>query len=686
VPTLPSIALRRRYSSGRHDLTAEFFAPCLQASEAYDRAVGFFSSSFYVLVGVPIADFARRGGKMRLVCSPRLSPEDITAIEDGYAQRAAGTAVLRELELELQDPTGAAAARLLATLVAAGCVDIKIAFKPSGQGGLFHDKVGIFTDVEKSKVSFTGSANETWAAWSGRANHEYFHAFASWVEGDTERVADDVSYFESLWDGHEPDLLILDFPDVARERLEEIVDPEGSAAAEERLQILAMSRPPRPVLRDHQSAALDQWRAASYRGILEHATGSGKTITALSCIDEAFTQAKVAIVLVPSRTLLRQWHGEAKAFFGDEADVLLVGGGHDEWRVGSLLRDFLSAGQRRLVIATMDTAATEQFVSRAADLPELILVADEVHRVGSPTRRRALTIDADWRLGLSATWEREGDPGGSAAILDYFEHVLEPPYTLHDAIRDGHLCSYRYIVHTVELNSDERERWLALSARIGRAIASADGEFTEQLRHLLIQRARIVKAARAKVPAALDVLNDRYTPGEAWLVYCDDSEQLAALRAACVHRGLHTFEYHTNMTGDATAALDEFARSGGIMLSINCLDEGVDIPRISHALILASSTTRREFIQRRGRVLRQHDSKHRAVIHDMLVDAGGFDDTEAARFVRSELARAWEFLQSATDSSAARVILARLADQAGVDLDDPTVARGVELDETTEDE
>lgn len=637
----------------------------------YDRAVGFFSSSFYTLVGVPIAEFALAGGKFRLVCSPRLATGDIAAIEAGYEQRAAGDAILRELEEHLEDPASAAAARLLATLVAYGAVEIRLAFRPAGGDGLFHDKVGIFTDADGERVTFTGSANDSWAAWSGRANHEYFHAFASWREGDADRVADDVDYFDSLWAGAEPDLIVLDFPDVARSRLEEVADSAGPASAAAALHAGDRARVPRPTLRKHQRDAVEQWAAGGHRGILEHATGSGKTVTAMTCIEQGLTAGRSVLVLVPTLALARQWTRELRAFFGDDADLLLATGDDPAWRRGSLLRDFLSAGSGRhpIVLATMDTACSEDFLARVEDLTGVVLVADEVHRIGSPQRRRALEIAAEWRLGLSATWERERDAGGSEAILGFFEHVLRPPYTLADAIRDGYLCKYRYLIHPVALDAEEREEWDELTAQIKRQIAIADGEVTESVEMLQIKRGRIVKNARAKVPLAADVLERQFAAGQAWLVYCDDSSQLAAVKEECRSRGLRCFEYHTNMDGDALASLQEFELNGGIMLSIRCLDEGVDIPRISHALILASSTSRREFIQRRGRVLRKHESKHLAVVHDAFVDSTGFEDPQTARFVASELRRAWEFAASAIDSEATKVMLTQAAAEIGVSLE-----------------
>jgi superfamily II DNA or RNA helicase len=669
--SLRDLSIAAHYSSGRSDLPAEFFGPCIEASSRYDRAVGFFSSTCYTLIDVPIAEFALRGGKLRLLCSPQLSGDDIAAIDAGYRDRAAGEAVLRELEQLLEDSAGAAAAKLLASLIAYGAADVRIAFR-SGEAGIFHDKVGVFADEEGDVVSFSGSANETWSAWSGRANHESFMAFASWREHDAERVAIVRDYFEALWEGSEPDLEVIEFPQVARERLEEIAHPDGPAAAEEEMRSGSDRRPPRPTLRPHQRDAVAGWEGNGHRGILEHATGSGKTVTAMTCIERSLRAGRPALVLVPGLPLLHQWDAELRAFFGGEVEILRVSGEYPQWRQGSLLRDFLAPGGARksLVLATMDTAAGEDFVDRIADLESVFLVADEVHRIGSERRQRILEAAAGWRLGLSATWRRERDPGGSQAILDFFERILEPPYTIADAIRDGYLCRYRYVLHRVPLSDAEREEWENLSARIGRALAAADGEMSETVERLLIARGRIVKGAEAKVGMAADLLARELGPEQAWLVYCDSMEQLDQLRRECDARGLHCFEYHTGMEGDRTAALAEFELNGGVMLSISCLDEGVDIPRISHALILASSSSRREFIQRRGRVLRQHETKHMALIHDAFVDTTGFEDPEAARFVRNELKRAWEFARSATESETAKVMLAQIAAEVGVSLEE----------------
>lgn len=679
---LRDVQIQVRYSSSQN-IAADFFVPCLQASCSYDRAVGYFSSTFYAIIGMPLASFAARGGKMRLVCSPELSPKDIDAIDEGYEDKGIAGALERDLDAMAREPVAKAATTMLATLIAQDVLELRIAFRRTKRG-IFHDKVGIFADRDEDRVAFTGSANETWAAWSGRANFEGFHAHRSWVEA--EHVAEDVAYFQRLWHDHEPGLDVVPFPEVARERLVAKADPDGLDSAQVELDRLLLERPPRPTLRRHQELAIANWQDAGHRGLFEHATGSGKTVTALSCVELAVKDRRPTLIVVPSRILLHQWKDQVRSFFGDEVSLLLAGDAYDQWKFGSVLRDHLIefGDVPPVVLSTIDTASSEPFVNRVDGIQGLFLAVDEVHRAGSPERRRLLNIDADWRLGLSATWEREGDIAGTEAIESYFGGVVPPVYTLADAVHDRHLCEYRYFVHTVSLDDAERDEWEALRARIGRAIAQAGGEVTENVRQLLIKRARIVKSARAKTDVAAQVLQRHYEDGQAWLVYCDNQYQVRAVRQACEARGVRAQEYHTQMEGDSEAALAEFARDGGILVAINMLDEGVDIPRISHALVLASSSTRRQFIQRRGRVLRRHDSKHRAVVHDLLVDTSGFEAPDSVSFMRSELARALEFVRSAVDSATTEIRIRELAEIAQVHIDDDDAGAGVE--DATEEE
>jgi superfamily II DNA or RNA helicase len=651
---LRSFDWRPRYSTSREDLVADFFEPALDRAARYDRAVGYFRSSFYSLTGVATARFALRGGRIRLLCSPELTEEDVTAIQEGLDQRAAlDTAVRRELEQILRYPSVRKPFELLANLIAINALDVRFAIW-NERAGLFHDKVGIFFDSLGDSISFSGSINETWRAWHPLGNHESFEVFLSWTS-ERSRVSDHQAYFEALWDGREPGVSIYEAPEAFREGFLRYADRDP----EEKLRTIArtpMRQPKR--LFDHQSAALGDWEKRGRRGILDHATGSGKTLTALNAIRGWIGEGKPALVVVPSQLLLEQWADEAAAELDELGpSIVLVGGGHDTWRRDSLLRlQTRPTGGARLTIATVQTACTPAFLSRVDQGPHLLVVADEAHRFGSSEFRAVFGIDAGARLGLSATPQRAGDPEGTRAIFDYFGDILEPRFTLRDGIEANRLCPYEYFIHLVQLDHEELEEWKALSVRIAEAYAREQGAdrsapLSEQLKFLLIQRARIAKKAHAKVPTACKIVGENFVEGQHWLLYCDDQAQLRAVLDRLRRKNLDALEYHAAMGGDRGATLDRYRRFGGILVAIRCLDEGVDIPAITHAVILASSRNPREFIQRRGRLLRKAEGKFGAVIHDLLVAPPDDPEERLDGLLRAEIARAREFAESAINRS-----------------------------------
>jgi superfamily II DNA or RNA helicase len=329
---------------------------------------------------------------------------------------------------------------------------------------------------------------------------------------------------------------------------------------------------------------------------------------------------------VPGDLLTQQWALEIRAELGDvQPKLLMVGGslGNRRWR--ERLNSFASASPAgpRVVIATINSAATDDFVSRVPGGSHLLLVADEVHTVGSAGFRRVLEIDAGGRLGLSATPQRFDDSEGTAAIFDYFGDVLPPPFGIPEALLARRLVPYDYHVRTLLLEDDEAKRYDDLSRRIAvmqaRVDAKPEPEPSGALEMLRIQRAGIVKKARAKATLTCAIVQAEHQTGDRWLLYCEDSEQLNDVSARLVAAGLNVLEYHTQMLGDAQATLRSFQRYGGVLVSIRCLDQGIDIPSVDHALILASSTNPRQFIQRRGRVLRWAPGKYSADIYDLLV-------------------------------------------------------------------
>lgn len=646
---LRSVPFRENYSTSGSSLLNEFYIPALSNAVTYDRATGYFSSAVLALAPVAFSEFATRSGKMRLLCSPHLSEADAEAIlslAETHQPTPLEVATTSLASLAHGTHLETRAVACLRALIDAGVLEVR--FVTSGRSGLFHDKLGIFTDEYGNKVSFIGSANETAAAWSGFANHEQIEAFRNWTgDADERRCSRHEDQFDETWEGLRRGLIVTssaDAADVIRsvipsEPLEGIVASLRQAVDRAELQPDAIQ------LRDYQSQVLQSWERVDYRGIVAFATGGGKTRTALEAVRRWTVSGRPALILVPSELLHQQWASELETLIS-KAPILLAGAGYsrDGWsrRLTDYTRDDSSLGQR-IVLSTYQTAATDRFLELVRTGTHLLIVADEVHRVGaSDTRRLLAEIDAGGRLGMSATPERFGDPVGTAAINDYFGNILTPEFTLRDALDAQVLVPYDYNFVTCALTEDEELRWEALSARVAQELARSKGQITEFALHLLRQRARISKRAAGKAAIARSVLAESYRPGDRWLVYCSDIDHLREVRRELEDLGMDILEYYSQDAGDHDATLSFFTNRGGVLLAIKCLDEGVDIPLINRALILASSTNPREYIQRRGRVLRRTPGKYSAQIFDVIVV--GNDDKA---ITPSEVVRAMEFARDA---------------------------------------
>lgn len=651
---LRDLTLKQSYRSGRDSPLEDFYVPCLQEAMKYDRAVGYFSSTLVHVVAIAFSDFARRGGKMRLICSPSLTIQDFEAMQEGQtAADLAQDTVKSDIEQLLANPTAIPATRLLATLISTGIIDVRIAFteKPDG---LFHDKLGIFEDADGKRVTFHGSANETWRAWG--VNHESFSVFASWAnESELIRTREHADVFSDLWYGREATVKVAQLRDVTRDRLREISETDIDEAVN-KVRASDFVQPKmdgRRQLMPHQIQVLDDWEAKSHRGIVNFATGAGKTMTAIHAMKRWSASGRPSIVIVPGKDLHEQWIAEIESELPD-AEVLPAGAGHRKEDWVRLLSKFTSSsvagGRPRIVVATNATFASTMFQSRLRKGRDLLLVADEMHRTGSAGVLPALEdTEAGGRLGLSATYRRQFDEDGTSRLEDYFGPVLEPIIGLAEAVSLGLLVPYDYWLHEVSLTEDELTQYDELTKKI--QVLSARGESVDNdgpLRFLLIRRAKILKQASQKVPAALNLLLKEFQEGDRWLVYCDDVSQLDAVVDGCLRLGLPAMEFHSGMASNRADVLQSLGEFGGIVVAIKCLDEGIDVPVTDHALILASSTVEREYIQRRGRVLRRAPEwgKVSAEVHDLiLVDSIG------GALTKGEAIRALEFSRLARNES-----------------------------------
>ena len=684
--SLSKFNFKREYRSLEDDLYAEFYSPCLNRSISYDRAVGFFKSTLVSYASSDLARFALDGGKFRLICSPELSVEDLEAMEKGYRDRISiiQDSIVQQLKSFIHEERFSSNVEMIASLISFQCLDVRIAFMAT-QRGLFHDKMGIFVDKNGNSLSFKGSINDSLSAWMDPlkgGNGESFDVFCSWREGDHVRALSHADYFERLWKDDYEGVRVIPLPKVAKDLLlEKSVSLEEIVSRVEKQPILPPRKRPVIKLRSHQNDVLENWRLNGKRGIVKHATGSGKTITAIIAIKESIDSGGSVIVIVPSSLLFKQWKSELRKFLGSGVSFLEVSSKFPKWKKPGWIGVATTADPDNpmVVLASLRSAASDLFVSNVMSSDRLLIVVDEVHRVGANEAKSILNINAGLRLGLSATPERYGDQAGTDAIFKYFERVLDPVYGLADAIADGHLVPYDYHPHVVSLTPEEDEKYGEITRRITQLWDSSRNEPRSGkeilFQRLLIERSRLIKKASQKLSAATSVLESA-RPGEKWLVYCEDGTHLEDLRSNLAHIKVPIHEYRMNMEGDPDTSLEWFKEEGGVLLSIRCLDEGVDIPSISHALVIASSQNPRQFIQRRGRVLRrdpQDPTKRKAFVHDILVLPAQqlYKDTPV-NYSISELSRALEFASGATNLSCLSV------------LEDEAMRLGLDLREVTD--
>ncbi|MGA7936032.1 MAG: DEAD/DEAH box helicase family protein, partial [Kovacikia sp.] len=541
--SLRDFDLRHQYRSDRHQLLENFYIPCLERSLTYDRAVGFFSSTSLAAAAKGITALIRGGGQMRLIASPHLSRADAEAIVQGLKQREEViTAILRH-ELEQLDQLAHDRLGYLAWLLSKERLEIKLAVHRNPyHRGLYHEKLGIFRDPAGNVVVFTGSANESASGFID--NFECVDVFRSWRSGDDERIAEKLDNFQRLWENQTPTLEVIEFPEAARRSLlklcpTEVPSRETATMTSREGQGTYDTSAPSPGdstagyptippwlnLRPYQQQAIANWFANQGRGTLKMATGSGKTITALAIATQLYEkiQLQALIIVCPYRHLVQQWARECRKF--GITDPILAFESVSQWQenLSNQLYNVRARNQPFLtVITTNATLITPGFQSQLPYFPQrTLIVGDEAHNLGAKQLEAKLPRSVGLRLALSATPERYFDERGTEALLNYFGAVLQPEFTLRDAIQQRALVHYLYYPLLVELTETESEVYADLTSKVGRAIAIGGNEDNDSLTALLMQRARLVGAAANKLETLREVMRSRLNTSHT-LFYCGD--------------------------------------------------------------------------------------------------------------------------------------------------------------------
>jgi len=700
----------------------DFYIPLLRESIIYKRAVGFFSSSSLVEISKGIAEMASKGGRIQLVASPYLSDADIEAIKRGYESREKiiERALLLQLEDEPVDYYSMERLSLLASLIADNILDIQIAYTEDKNGiGMYHEKMGIIEDADGNKIAFSGSNNESATAMS--INYETIDVFRSWGDqSEIERVRLKENAFYSIWHNSEPNIHVLEFPSISEALIEKYrknapnFDIDNVQFASQMKHYTNLVREPEIFygralgarvpedieLREYQREAISVWVSDNYRGIFDMATGTGKTLTglgAVSKLSEDLGDELAVIIVCPYQHLVEQWV-EDIVRFNIKPIIGYSSSSQKDWkrRLSRAVRDQKLRDDKCFFCfvctnATFTDAKVQEEINRI-DSPILLLV-DEAHNFGARSYARLLDDRFTYRLALSATLARHRDDEGTAILYDFFgKKCIE--YPIKKAIEEDKLTPYKYFPVVAYLNEDELQNYEQLSYEISKCLSKGkDGKHKLNKRGeiLALQRSRIVAGASEK----LVVLREQIAPYRAdnnILVYCGatnvldekadyttaDTEDIRQIEAVTRILGnelgmeVAKFTSEENMETRTTIKA-QFQKGDRLqaIVAIKCLDEGVNIPGIRTAFILASTTNPKEYIQRRGRVLRKAPNKPFAVIYDFITlprplnSVPSLTIEQAQRdlsLVKNELARLKEFGRLSMNSMEANSLIWNIQD------------------------
>ena len=412
---------------------------------------------------------------------------------------------------------------------------------------------------------------------------------------------------------------------------------------------------------DYQQKAFEKWAANKQQGLFAMATGTGKTITSLNCLLNIYNGKAgcyKAIILVPTTVLVDQWAEECKKFHFD--NVIKVYSKNSTWKKALdniILQEKIKDDNKvnYVIISTYASFARDNVFTVLTQLPrkKVLFIADECHNIGAgKIKIRLPYIPYLRRIGLSATPQRQFDDVGNKAINDFF-NIKENytfSYEMEQAIHEGKLCQYYYYPHVVYLNSEEMNEYNELSVKLAKMYLVDSDQFKKDdiLMALLLKRKRIIHKATGKKKVFYDILKERlkengslkytlvYVPegnetpeyfdndndGQDTIIDDDETQHLIEeyTRIVAEANPHTTVMQFTAETVNREEILDKFAKGQlDVLTSMKCLDEGVDVPRSEMAIFCASTGNPRQFIQRRGRILRTHKDKKFAIIHDLVV-------------------------------------------------------------------
>ncbi|MGI6231622.1 MAG: DEAD/DEAH box helicase family protein [Prevotella sp.] len=703
------------YRPHEENSPAKFFTDGLRNSTQFDLQLGYFNSAAISALSEGFATFISNGGIFRMVINQVVSKRDKDAIIEGEHGDVIDCVNIEDFE-ELRKTFDAYQEqffRCLAYLISKRRIQIEI-IKPHSKIGIAHTKSGQFRDGEMT-IAFTGSANFTVNGLFNNLEEIKIDLSNSLDSMVHKRIENQRIYFESILNHNANGIDYLSPENLetaiskcyANSEISELLNAEEDLKRlkERRLQgtvtIHSKSEDEEPHFpfshpRDYQLKAFELWKDNKQKGLFAMATGTGKTITALNCLLEIYKRNGYykAIILVPTVTLVEQWEKECVKF--NFKHIIKISSKNKNWK-SSLLKlqiaERLNNDPKELnyiIIITYASFVHDNVFEILNGLPRkrVLMIADEAHNMGAPQIRKRLPyVNIIRRIGLSATPERQFDTEGNSIIDDFFNvknknYTFE--YTMEEAIKNGVLCHYYYFPHLITLTDEELSSYKQLSEKIAKYMNANGTSFKNDpiLTGLLLKRKRIIHKAVNKEEAFKKIIEERlkqkgnlkytlvyvpegneaeqetYTFAEQDRIASLDTDHLIDQYTQIIRDTDErtTVREFTSDSKDRDTMLKQFADGElDVLTSMKCLDEGVDVPRSEMAIFCSSTGNPRQFIQRRGRILRTHPDKHMAVIHDLVVapiiNGSKLSINVERNLLRNELKRVQNFALLSDNSS-----------------------------------
>ena len=644
------------YDADTDNLRKDFYEPALKNAKVYKRASGFFSSSCFISWGRFIFRLYKDPeAKAQLIISPHLTDKDIKALIDSQEDQVEKIFEAKVDELlsglvDEENPDVDDFSKIMCWLIVNGKLQIKFAVKKDNRG-MYHRKIGIIEYDSENEIAFSGSSNES--LYGHEFNDEVIDVFCSWKESDSERIENHKGRFERNWNGTSENCKIYDLSKESIKKLKTkseelppgfksddfIIDDRGNIKIKPGILPPPPPPPPPPFkLRPHQKKAVDNWKKNGYLGLFDMCTGAGKTVAALAGVKTLSENENLrcVIILCPTNLLVNQWKDEVKEFNLDKFKLTLpLTSNQKDW-LDEL--DYSLKGNSdipEVIIATYDSfignSENQRFLTmikkHSKNGRKALLVADECHGVGSPSRKNTLEDDLvsnffNWRLGLSATYIREGDEKGTKFIENYFSNPktdLHPAvvakYDLQNGLDDKVLCPFNYYPIIKYLDPDKSKEYWELMG------SSKETDFKMSIRQVSLVALHDIFDHKVILKNGID-----------WtMVFAPigrDPEFADTHYIDLTYKEIKKIKDDVLITHlyDSDNSLEE--RINGfrnkvwqILVGQKIFDEGVSINEVRNAIMMYSFNVEKQFIQRRGRVLRQskNTGKKIANIFDVII-------------------------------------------------------------------